>query len=270
MKEGRRGVPRAGRANSRMQLTTALSYNIHECVGRDGRRDPTRIAQVIRDSGAQIVGLQEVYSDTSGAEELHQMNYLAGATSLHPVSGPAIERQNGHYGNVLLTNHRIVEVRKINLTYHDCEPRGAIDADLEIHGERVRVLVTHLGLRGSERRYQVGKILAALAHRPNESVIVMSDFNEWMPAGRSLRWIHSHLGKTALIRTFPSAFPIFALDRIWVSPPQALIALACVKTPLTRVASDHLPLKAVIAGPSADGAKAPPAPERPTTADTGS
>jgi endonuclease/exonuclease/phosphatase family metal-dependent hydrolase len=248
-----------------MQLTTALSYNIHECVGRDGRRDPTRIAQVIRDSGAQIVGLQEVYSDTSGAEELHQMNYLAGATGLHPVSGPSIERQNGHYGNVLLTSQPILAVRKLNLTYHRCEPRGAIDADLELDGERVRVIVTHLGLRGSERRYQVGKILAALAQQSSQAVIVMSDFNEWMPTGRPLRWIHSHLGKTALIRTFPSVFPIFALDRIWVSPPQALIALTCVKTPLTRIASDHLPLKAIIASPSAGGAKAPFPAETPTS-----
>lgn len=235
-----------------MQFTTALSYNIHECVGWDRRRDPARIAEIIRESGAQIVGLQEVYSDTSGAEELHQMNYLAQATGLRAVAGPSVERQNGHYGNVLLTSHRIVAVRKINLTYRRCEPRGAIDVDLDVDGKRLRVIVTHLGLSGAERRYQVGKLLVALSRRPSEAVIVMSDFNEWMPTGRSLRWIHSRLGKTALIRTFPSAFPVFALDRIWVSPPQALIALTCVKTSLTRIASDHLPLKAIIARPSAE------------------
>lgn len=235
----------------RMEFTTALSYNIHECVGSDQRRDPARIAQVIRESGAQIVGLQEVFCDASGAEELHQMNYLAQATGLTAVSGPSLERQNGHFGNVLLTSHRIVDVRKINITYRRREPRGALDVDLDVNGERLRVIVTHLGLRGTERRYQVGKILSALVHHPSEAVIVMSDFNEWMPTGRSLRWIHSRLGKTALIRTFPSAFPVFALDRIWVSPPQALVALTCVRTPLTRIASDHLPLKAVIAWPSA-------------------
>jgi len=239
-----------------MQFTTALSYNIHECIGCDRRRDPARIAQVIRESGAQIVGLQEVYSDSSGADELHQMNYLAQATGLRAVSGPALERQNGHFGNVLLTSYPIAAVRKINLTYRRREPRGAIDVDLEVDGERLRVIVTHLGLRGTERRYQVGKILAALAHRRREAVIVMSDFNEWLPGGRSLRWIHSHLGKTALIRTFPSLLPLFALDRIWVSPPQALVALTRVKTPLTRIASDHLPLKAIIARPSASGAAA--------------
>jgi endonuclease/exonuclease/phosphatase family metal-dependent hydrolase len=64
-----------------------------------------------------------------------------------------------------------------------------------------------------------------------------------------LRWIHSRLGKTALVRTFPSAFPIFALDRIWVSPPAALANVSCLRTPLTRVASDHLPLRGVIEAP---------------------
>jgi len=95
-----------------MQPITALSYNIHECVGSDRRRDPTRVAQVIRDSGAQIIGLQEVHSDGTGAEELHQMNYLARATGLQAVSGPSVERRNGHYGNVLLTSCKILAVTK--------------------------------------------------------------------------------------------------------------------------------------------------------------
>jgi endonuclease/exonuclease/phosphatase family metal-dependent hydrolase len=75
---------------------------------------------------------------------------------------------------------------------------------------------------------------------------VLTDFNEWLPTGRSLRWLHTRLGKTALIRTFPSAFPIFALDRIWVSPSSALIDVGAIRTPITRVASDHLPLKATL------------------------
>jgi len=225
---------------------TALSYNIHECVGSDRRRDPARIAAVIRDSGAQIIGLQEVHSDGTGAEELHQMNYLARATGLQAVPGSSVERRNGHYGNVLLTRGKILAVNRIDLTYRHREPRGAIDADIDLDGETVRVIVTHLGLSGVERRFQVGKLLTALTNRRGRIVIVMSDFNEWMPTGRSLRWLHTQLGKTALIRTFPSAFPLFALDRIWVSPPAALMRLSCLRTPLSRIASDHLPLKALI------------------------
>lgn len=229
-----------------MQRFSILSYNIHRCVGRDRQRNPARIAEVIKQSGARIVGLQEVDSDSSGAEELHQMNYLARATGFTAVPGPVIERQDGHYGNVLLTSYPIVDVRNLNLTYQYCEPRGAIDADLEINGESVRVIVTHLGLLPSERRFQVKKLLLVLAEERSRIVILMSDFNEWLPTGRSLRWVHSRLGKTALIRTFPSAFPVLALDRIWVSPAVALAKISCLQTPLTRIASDHLPLRAII------------------------
>lgn len=229
-----------------MQDFSVLSYNVHECVGLDRRRDPTRIAQIIRESCAQIVGLQEVHSDSSGDEQLHQMNYLAATTGLQAVPGPAVERRNGHYGNVLLTSCKVLDVYKIDLSYLQREPRGAIDADLEIGGEPVRVIVTHLGLRPAERRFQVKKLLTALSQKRTRIVILLSDFNEWLPTGRSLRWLHTQLGKTALVRTFPSRFPIFALDRIWVSPPAALNQLCCFHTPLTRIASDHLPLKATI------------------------
>lgn len=240
-----------------MQDFSVLSYNIHECVGVDRRRDPTRIAQIIRESGAQIVGLQEVHSDSSGAEQLHQMNYLAAATGLQAVPGPAVERRNGHYGNVLLTSCKVLDVHKLDLSYLRREPRGAIDADLEIGGEPVRVIVTHLGLRPVERRFQVKKLLTELSKKRTRIVILLSDFNEWLPTGRSLRWLHTHLGKTALVRTFPSRFPIFALDRIWVSPPAALSQICCFHTPLTRIASDHLPLKATIRLRSTAGLLAP-------------
>lgn len=229
-----------------MPPISVLSYNIHECVGTDGRRDPSRIAEVINQSGAQIIGLQEVHSDSSGGDELHQMNYLATLTGLQAFAGPSVERRNGHYGNVLLTSCKVLALHKVDLSYPRREPRGAIDADLEIAGEPVRVIVTHLGLSQAERRFQVRKLLAVLNPRRTRIVMLLSDFNEWLPAGRSLRWIHSHLGKTALIRTFPARFPIFALDRIWVSPAAALTELCCHRTPLARVASDHLPLKATI------------------------
>ena len=229
-----------------MSLISVLSYNIHECVGCDGRRDPTRIAEVIKQSGAQIVGLQEVHSDASGEDELHQMNYISTLTGMRAVAGPSVERRNGHYGNVLLTSCRVLAVHKVDLSYRSREPRGAIDADLEINGEPVRVIVTHLGLVTRERRFQVRKLIEILKQQRTRVVLLLSDFNEWLPLGRPLRWIHTELGKTGLVRTFPSRFPLFALDRIWVSPATALSELCCYRTPLTRIASDHLPLKATI------------------------
>ncbi len=231
-----------------MARFSAVSYNVHECVGCDGRRDPSRIARIIKESGADVVGLQEVHSDLSGGddEELHQMDYLAKSTGLQAVAGTAFQRRNGDYGNVLLTSRPILNVQKLDLSIPGHEPRGALDVDLEIGGEAVRVIVTHLGLHPGERRFQVKRLLLALSEPRTRIVVILSDFNEWLPGSRPLRWLQEYFGEMPRLRTFPSRFPVFPLDRIWVSPAAALVKLSIFSNPLTRVASDHLPLKATI------------------------
>jgi endonuclease/exonuclease/phosphatase family metal-dependent hydrolase len=235
-----------------MPVFSALSYNIHECVGWDRRRDPCRIADVIKASRTEIVGLQEVHSESDGRVESHQMNYLADCTGLQAVPGRFLMRRNGEYGNVLLTKFRILNVERLDLTMPGREPRGAIDADLEIGGEAVRVIVTHLGLRPSERRFQVSRLLDALSVERTRVVVLLSDINEWLPRGRPLRWLENRFGKNKLMKTFPAPFPLLGLDRIWVSPPSALLDVSCFRTPLTRVASDHIPLIAKIRMPEAE------------------
>jgi len=241
-----------------MSLLTVLSYNVHECVGLDRRRDPGRIARVILASGAQIVGLQEVHSESDGGDELHQANYLAAATGMRVVPGPTLQRRNGHYGNLLLTSGRVRSVRKLDLSVARREPRGAIDADVEIDGEVIRVIVTHFGLSWTERRFQAGSLLEALNRKRAPMEVLLADFNEWLPAGRPLRWFRARFGKSKTVRTFPTAFPLFALDRIWASPSSALVEMGAVRDCLSRIASDHLPLKATLQIPRllpADGSK---------------
>ena len=53
--------------------------------------------------------------------------------------------------------------------------------------------------------------------------LLMGDLNEWYLWGRPLRWLHSHFREMpAAPRTFPAHRPVFALDRIWVSPAGSL------------------------------------------------
>ncbi len=229
-----------------MPLFSVLSYNVHECVGLDKLRDPGRIARIISESQADVVGLQEVHSESGGRGESHQMEFLARATGFHAVAGPTLERNRGTYGNVLLTRHKPLSVRRLDLSFPGREPRGAIDADIKIGGETVRIMITHLGLRAAERRFQVGRLLTALSEKRTRVVVLLSDLNEWLPTSRALRRLQARFGKGRRLRTFPAHFPLFALDRIWVHPVHALVDLSVYDTPLSRVASDHLPLKAVI------------------------
>ena len=214
------------------------SYNLHGCVGRDGARDAERIAGVIAELGCDTVGLQEVFG----------LKLLERKLNMTAVAGPHHLWHDRHVGNALLTRRRVLAVRNHDYSWPRHEPRTALDVDLEVDGETVRVIVTHLGLKPAERRFQVKKLLELLRQTPlHERVVVLGDINEWLPLGRPLRWLHALLGHSPAERTFPSRWPLFALDRVWVRPRHALLAFGAHRSPLAVQASDHLPIKAIIA-----------------------
>jgi endonuclease/exonuclease/phosphatase family metal-dependent hydrolase len=229
-----------------------VSYNIHRCVGGDGRQDPARIASVLREIDADVVGLQEVDAVSGPSTDSMQMQYLAASLGLHAIAGPTIIREQGHYGNALLTRRPVLDVRLIDLTVYRREPRGAIVADVDAgEGYTVRVIVTHLGLLPGERRTQVRRLLEVLGEETGDAAhhltVVCGDINEWFAVGRPLRWLHGRLGPAATIPTFPAAFPVFALDRIWVQPRNKLRTIKAWRTSPSRLASDHLPIIADLA-----------------------
>ncbi len=221
------------------------SYNVHACRGSDGRKDASRIAAVIEETGCDTVGLQEMD---------YRLDYVAHRTGMTAIPGLTLERHDGPFGNALLTRRKVLDVRRLGFTYSRREPRNALDVDLEVGGEKLRVIVTHLGLWPAERRFQVTKILEVLRKTPpHERVVVLGDINEWLPLGRPLRWLNGLLGRSLAERSFPSRWPLLALDRVWVRPRHALIALKAHRSPLAAKASDHLPVKAIVDAPSHGG-----------------
>ncbi len=215
------------------------SYNVHACRGTDGRKDAARIVKVIEELGCDTIGLQEVD---------YRLDYIGKKLGMQAIPGLTLARHDGPFGNALLTKRKVLDVRRLGFTYSRREPRNALDVDLEVNGETVRVIVTHLGLWPAERRYQVQQILKLLKQTPiNERVIVLGDINEWLPLGRPLRWMNALFGRCPAERSFPSRWPLVALDRVWVRPRHALLALKAHRTPLAELASDHLPVKALIA-----------------------
>ena len=226
------------------------TYNIHACVGMDGRFMPERIVQVLREIDADVIALQEVEHHAVAGRDLP--DYLAAETGMTIVCGSTLLRDTRHYGNAVLTRLPIRSIERIDLSVAGHEPRGALGLLLDWHGRRLHMVATHLGLRPGERRQQVRRLLALYDPVPAGLNVLLGDINEWLLWGRPLRWLRQRFAPVAQIRTFPARFPLFALDRIWVQPHAALLRMEPHRSRLARIASDHLPLKAQLVHPPVD------------------
>ena len=226
-----------------MQLTLA-TYNIRGCIGTDGRFEPERTVHVLKELNADVVALQEVEHHDLGGHDL--LDYLAVETSLTAISGPTLLRETRDYGNAILTKLPILAVNRVDLTLPGHEARGALDVTLEGNGRSLQVVATHLGVKPWERRQQVRRLLRLFEIGPANIYVLMGDLNEWFLWGRPRRWLHAHFKHTPHRATFPARWPFMALDRLWVHPRRRLAGMEVHDSTLTRLASDHLPLKAII------------------------
>ena len=198
-----------------MSPLVVCSWNVHECVGRDGLRDPRRVAAVMEEVGADLFALQEVHSDEREGGELDQASFLAEALALQGVAGPTLERRGGRYGNLLLTRLPVSSVRRHDLSVPGREARGALVVVLESSAGPLRIVATHLGLSAAERASQVRALLALVGDpEPSETLVVLGDWNEWIPWRAALRLPRARFGAFPAPRTFPAWRPVLALDRL--------------------------------------------------------
>jgi endonuclease/exonuclease/phosphatase family metal-dependent hydrolase len=241
------GATAAGAVSASLRIA---SYNIHACVGLDRRQDVGRIAAVLREIDADVIGLQEVES-RHGRSEADQAEALAAALDMRCIEGPLLHGERGWYGNALLSRRPIRAVRRVLFESCGREARGAIVADLDgIGGARWRVLTTHLDLRSGRRRRQFEHVLDEILPAHVTPTVVIGDFNEWWPFNRGLELLRSHAELPEVAPTFPSRWPFLTLDRMALSACRTRGPLRRHVTPLSKIASDHLPIFAdVVAAP---------------------
>jgi endonuclease/exonuclease/phosphatase family metal-dependent hydrolase len=238
---------------------TLVSYNIHSCIGLDGRADLRRTAEVLREIDADVIALQEVGDFLGRQTPLDAPERLAEELGLFLAFEPNVVRGERRYGNAILSRLPILASHRYDLSVKDREPRGALRCDLDLgSGAPLHVFCVHLGLKANERRTQESLLLSADILQDAarvDPVIVCGDFNYFFsrPIPRVFRKAVRDVGHVlgARGRTYPSRLPLLRLDRVYVDHGVKPHALFPHRSPLARMASDHLPLVMRFSAPAA-------------------
>lgn len=240
-------LPQAPNETIPVRPVVVGSYNVHKCVGLDRRFDPLRIAAVVDELKADVVALQEVDRRFGRRYGLLDAETLRRDSGLHLVHVSDLPDGHGWHGNALLV--RDGEVTRLRrLTLPGAEPRGAIITELALPAGRLRVVAAHFGLLRRCRMRQSAMILDEIAAGESMPTLLVGDLNEWRPGRRSsLRPLDVLFGPLqASPPSFPAPLPLVSLDRVLGWPQGVLRQVQVHRSPLSRIASDHLPLRAVI------------------------
>jgi endonuclease/exonuclease/phosphatase family metal-dependent hydrolase len=232
-----------------------VTYNVHRCVGNDRRLDVARVAAVLAELRPDIVALQELDVGRARTNYVDQAHEIAERLEMACHFHAALQVAEERYGDAILTVYPERIVKTGPLPGHPriaaLEPRGALWVEVEIEGKPVQIINTHLGLVPREQQVQAAYLAgpAWLDHKDCAwPTILLGDFNatgtsvvyrtlaaKLQPARRLAR-------KKNPTSTFPSPLPVLRIDHLFVSPGIQVHDVFAPFDPLTRVASDHLPL----------------------------
>lgn len=232
-----------------------MTYNVHSCIGLDGKVDVERIARVIAQANPDIVALQELDLGRDRSLGMDQARLIARKLEMEFHFHPAMHLEEEQYGDAILTHLPLRLIKAGPLPgladKPGLEPRGAILAEITYQGQQVRVINTHLGLNSRERLAQIDSLLSEdwLGHPECRGpVIFCGDLNAQPNSvvcqrlGARLQDAQAALASHRPAGTFPSRFAAARIDHIFVSSQLAVTAVEIPASDLVKRASDHLPL----------------------------
>jgi endonuclease/exonuclease/phosphatase family metal-dependent hydrolase len=231
-----------------------MTYNVHRCVGLDGKLDVARTAKVIAQCRPDIVALQELDVGRMRTGLVDQAHAIAELVGMRFHFHPAFRVEEEAYGDAILSAlpMRLVKAGPLpgSNAVRGLEPRGAVWVKIQLDGAELDVVNTHLGLIPHEQRAQADALVSTqwMAHADcTDPAILIGDFNATARHGAYRRLVArlrdaQHAGRRRRVRTFPARFPMLRIDHVFISRSVTVTGVHAPRTALTRIASDHLPL----------------------------
>lgn len=222
---------------------TVMTFNIQHFENiNTGLVDIEAYADYIRESGASVVGLNEVFED--------QLAELAETLGWESFFACGCDFGGRQYGNGIVSCLPLLEAKAVTIPDPEVqsydgyyETRALIACTVDVDGKELHILCTHFGLNPDEAENGVNTVLA---YMQNERQILMGDFN-LRPEDPLLDPIRSRMCDTAPLLgenclTFPADAPDRKLDYIFLSAD--LTAVSADIPPL--VLSDHRPYRCTV------------------------
>jgi endonuclease/exonuclease/phosphatase family metal-dependent hydrolase len=256
-------APKRQKRSDTAGILRVMTYNVHSCIGMDGKLAPERIARVIAHYAPDVVALQELDVGRARTEGMDQAHLIARYLEMDFHFHPAMHIEEERYGDAILTHlpMRLVKAGALPGLPDKpwLEPRGALWVAIKLDGIEHQVMNTHLGLLPRERRVQAEALLGPdwLGHPECRGPVVLcGDFNA-LPSSPVCRRLRTRLHDAQIEldnhrprRTFSGRFPMARIDHVFVDPATDVLDIEVPDTELARVASDHLPLIAELRFPA--------------------
>jgi endonuclease/exonuclease/phosphatase family metal-dependent hydrolase len=227
-----------------------LSYNIHKGIGgRDRLYRIDRVVRVVQEEDPDLICLQEVDYNVRRTRHDDQPRRLAEAfRAVGSNYQLNVHLGHGGYGNLVLSRWPLRSISQVSLRLRRRKPRGAQLVVVETAEGPLHLVHWHLGLAERERHWQVRHLLEHPSYKEWEHLptLVVGDFNDWrntLAGGPFARHALAQLTVPLIrFRSFPAYYPVISLDKAFASVSVDVRHVRVVHGPLTRRASDHLPL----------------------------
>ncbi|MEO8433700.1 MAG: endonuclease/exonuclease/phosphatase family protein [Pyrinomonadaceae bacterium] len=247
------GATQTGRASRPLPSALAkktlrvMTYNIHVGIGMDKKLNLQRIADVINHEHPDLAGLQEVDRGVQRTQRIDEIAEIARLTQMEYAFAYNLQFQGGQYGVAILSRFPIKVIdhwRFANV--REKERRGMIRAEIEVHGQTINFVTTHLDYQYQDGRVFEAEQLLKLLAGIKGPVIVAGDFND-LPGADAYKimtnqfrdaWIESKAIGEGL--SYPADKPAKRIDYIFYRPDDSMRATRAWI--VNTQASDHLPL----------------------------
>lgn len=248
---GRISEKRLRGPSARVETFRLMTYNVHSCIGMDGRLSPDRIARIIAHHAPDVVALQEIEVRCERTGCVDQVEKIARKLEMEFHFHPSFLIEDGAFGNALLSRFPIRDMKRgplPRIAALGAEPRGVLSAVLDVNGRLVRMVNTHLSIWPVERVLQARALKSEWAVSPQMPLVLCGDFNA-LPLSGVHRIISGVLSDAQGPRatwkahnTWAGYYPVVRIDHVFISEGLRALKAEAPATALERNASDHLPL----------------------------